>query len=104
MRADVSGFVDWQQELTGYVIAKSLDFVVRLLPTDPGLAENKVDHLVQQGEGPCGPIIPIVDHKERSDIIRDGEPSENLQLNGSVMTAQVAFEQHDPALSQLWPA
>ena len=87
MQPNFSGLISRQQKLSGNVIAEPFNIVFRLLPTNPGLTENQVHHLVQKGERPRSPSIPIVDYDEGRDVICDGESPETLQFNCSVMAA-----------------
>ena len=81
-----------QQELSGYIVAESLDRRIRGSAADSGLAEKQVHELMQERERPCGLGIAIIDDNQRSHLIRDDESSVNLDIDGGMVAAQVTLE------------
>jgi hypothetical protein len=83
-------FVCGQKELTSNIVTEAFNAEFCALSAHPSLAEPKMSELVEKGEGPCSSGVLIVDDDERCHVIRQGETTKGLEVDGRVVAPEIS--------------
>ena len=86
-----------EQELARNVVAESFDLIIRVSTTDSRMSQDQVRQFMQQSKRPCCDGVSVIYDHEGGHGVRDGKSPEASDVEGCMVTAQIALQKYEYA-------